>query len=241
MNKNSEINKLRFLLQRYYEAQTSPEEESLIVSLFAEIEIQDIPNDLIFDRKLFLSMRELHPLQTNLETPDDLLVKINREITEKPPIVSEVRKKKRKNFFIYTGSVAAACVLFAISVQIINKSNIIAPPIIDNLTESPSVSPEESIPKISDPLETKSVIRKSKENTSLSSPPPRINQAAAETEVVLNEESGYIEITDPEEARDILVEISKLLANNSIKTNEATHIVENTVNEYREITKSILK
>lgn len=241
MNKDSDINKLRFLLHKYYEAQTTPEEENQIVSLFSKIEVEDIPNDLAFDRKLFLSMKEIIPDPTNLEIPDDLFGKINQEIAETSSIASIERKKKWKKPFVYAGSVAAACLLFAICIQIIFKSSILKSPTIENLAENPVESPKDSLSKISDPLPTKTIAEKSEQKQSRRSSEHHSNQTMAEIGVLPNEENGYIEITDPEEAREIIVEIGRLLANNSRKTNEATLMVENAVNEYKEITKSILK
>ena len=54
-------------------------------------------------------------------------------------------------------------------------------------------------------------------------------------------EDGFIEITDPEEAERIVMEIGRLLASNTQKTNEAILHLEKTVDEYKEITKSILR
>lgn len=58
---------------------------------------------------------------------------------------------------------------------------------------------------------------------------------------VREEEDCYVEITDPEEAEKIILEIANILAVNSRKTNEALRHIEKTVDEYRQLTKSILQ
>lgn len=241
MNKDNDIFRLRFLLQRYYEAETSPEEEDIIMSLFSEIEAVDIPEDLIADRKLFLSMMELTPSQTNMEIPDDLVGKINQVIIDTSESDTWRRKQKWKKPFMYVSTVAAACLIFAFCVHYLNLSNIPESPTIDNRAENPVATLETSHSIVSDPIETKIVSEKLEKMPSTRSSKPQKIHAAAEKEVLPHEDDGYIEITDPEEAREIMLEIGRLLANNTKKANEATRMVENTIDEYKEFTKSIPK
>ncbi len=241
MNKNNDIIRLRFLLQRYYEAETSPEEEDLIMSLFSEIEAVYVPEDLMADRKLFLSMKEFLPSKTNLVIPDDLLNNINLKIIATSQGATKRRKQKWKKPFFYIGTVAAACVIFAFGIHYLNLSNIPKSPTIDNRAENPVVIHETSHSIASDPVETKMTSEKlEKMPTAQSNKPQRVHEMAEEVGLP-NEADGYIEITDPEEAREIVLEIGRLLANNSKKANEATRMVENTIDEYKEITKSIPK
>ncbi|MDE6637609.1 MAG: hypothetical protein K2K32_05160 [Muribaculaceae bacterium] len=241
MNKNNDIIRLRFLLQRYYEAVTSPEEEDLIMSLFSEIEAEDLPEDLMTDRKLFLSMKELLPSQTNMGIPEDLLGKINQEISESSRISTKRMKQKWKKPYIYVSNVAVACVVFVFGIHYLNMSIIPETPMIDNRAKNPVATLETSHSIASDPIETKIATEKLEKMPSTKPSTPQRIHAAAEKEVLPHEDDVYIEITDPEEAREIMLEIGRLLANNSKKANEATRMVENTIDEYKEFTKSIPK
>ncbi len=196
MNNNINLNNLRQLLHKYYEAETTPEEEKLIISLFSEIQAEDIPEDLAEDRLLFLSMNELLPTQPELEAPDDLFENIHRKISETSGEQSTNTKGKWKKRLLYPVGIAAACIVLAI---------------------------------IFNPSETT--------NSEIESTEP-INQYVAKIGIHPNTDDGYFEITDQEEAKEIILEIGRLLANNSTKAKEATQMVESTVEEFKEIKKS---
>lgn len=196
MNNTINLNNLRLLLHKYYEAETSPEEERLIMSLFSEIAAEDIPDDLVEDRLLFLSMNELLPTQPELEAPDDLFEKIHRKISETSGEQSINTKGKWKKRLLYPAGIAAACIALAI---------------IFNPSETTNSETESTEP---------------------------INQYVAKIGLHPNTDDGYFEINDQEEAKEIILEIGRLLANNSTKAKEATQMVESTVEEFKEIKKS---
>lgn len=197
MNNNINLNNLRQLLHKYYEAETSPEEEILIISLFSEIPAEDIPEDLAEDRLLFLTMNELLPTQPELEAPDDLYEKINRKISKMSGEQSTNTKGKWKKRLLYPAGITAACVAISII-----------------------FNPSETI------------------KTEVESAEPTINHYVAKIGLHPNTDDGYFEVTDPEEAKEIILEIGNLLANNSTKAKEATQMVESTVEEFKEINKS---
>ncbi len=196
MNNNINLNNLRQLLHKYYEGETTPEEEKLIITLFSEIPAEDIPEDLAEDRLLFLSMNELLPTQPELEAPDDLFENIHRKISETSGGQSINTKGKWTKRLLYPVGIAAACIVLAI---------------------------------IFNPSETT--------DSEIDSTEP-INQYVAKIGIHPNTDDGYFEITDQEEAKEIILEIGRLLANNSTKAKEATQMVESTVEEFKELKKS---
>lgn len=241
MNNNFDMDKLRFLLHKYYEAETSPEEEKLLMAFFSETDAENIPQDLTADRILFSSMKELLPCQTDLEAPDGLLEKIYQNIRITPHNVSMDVKEKWKKPFLYAVIAAIACLVLSLGIRYFAISNISKPPVTKYVVEAPSFSTGNSPTVISDSVKAPTGSKSSDQKPSVTPPVSQSNQSVAETGVSPNEAEGYIEITDPEEAQKIVMEIGRLLANNSRETNEAIRLVENTVDEYKEISKSILQ
>ncbi len=240
MNNNLDLNKLRFLLHKYYEAETSPEEENIIISIFSESDAEDIPEDLIADREIFLSMKEFLPCQSELEIPDDLFSKINREISDAPLAESKDSKTRWKRPFAYAVAAAVACIVLAFGIWHINTSRVLKSPTIANVAKHPAPSPEDSHSIDPEPIETKAIAETPVQKPSIDPPERRRHRIVKASVESTNEEDGYVEITDPEEAREIILEISNLLAINSRKTSEATRMVEAAIDEYKEITKQLL-
>lgn len=181
---------IRTLLNKYYEAETSPEEERLLESFFCNTPENEIPKDLTEDRLLFLSMTSLHPDQSSLVVPHNLVEKIDA-IVDTPQISSFAKRQRHwKRRVAYTGIAAAVCAM--ITVGILNRPS-----------QSTTRESVQSIGKLTD--------------------------------------DGYIEITDPKEAERIALEIGQLLASNSKKTDEAFSRLTYAFDEYKEITKSVLK
>ena len=105
--------------------------------------------------------------------------------------------------------------------------------------ESPRTHPAQASTKTSDE-ETR--FDETKESNASCTQPLKTSKVLAESSVDPNkQEDGYIEITDPEEAEKIIIEIGRLLAANSQKTNEAIRHLEKTIDDYKELTKSILQ
>ncbi len=241
MNKNIDLTKLRFLLHKYYEAETSPEEEYWLVSMFSEIKEEDCPEDLSDDRKLFVSMINLLPSPTDMQAPDNLPVKIKESISESSCHIAKDSKKKWKKPFTYASAVAVACMVLAFGVRYIFVSGLQNSPIIENQTEKTYTSSDTPNSIISDtPVSTKRP-ETIEPMQPIEHPKTQRKITVAEHRAKPKTDDGYIEITDPEEAQKIILEIGTLLAMNSQKTNEATQMVANTVEEYKEITKTILK
>lgn len=240
MKNELDIDKLRSLLHKYYEAETSPEEERLITSYFSD-GAEDIPQDLTDDRIFFSSMKELLPSGADAEIPDDLLGKIKRDIAGKSSVVTDDKKKRWKHPFFTAGAAAAVCLVLAAGIGFITIPEIHKPPTPESLADTPSVPNTDSSTGFSDRSEVKTAAKTTGQKPQSVAKEPQKNLKTAETGVSPDATDGYMEITDPEEARKIVMEIGRLLSNNTRQTNEAIRMVENTVDEYKEITKSILK
>lgn len=222
-----DIDHIRGLLDKYYQADASPEEEEILVSFFSEVNADEIPEDLASDCKMFSLMRKLHPSQEESMAPDYLMERLN-SIVEKP-VVAESLGKKFHNVLLYLGGSVAACILIAFLMVFIHSHH----------DETPNVKMVEATHK---KTETPVLVKSLETKTEMSEVGPIISEieisAKTHDEV---EEDGFIEITDPEEAREILQTIGKLLAQNAEATNDAMANISNSIDSYKEISKSILQ
>lgn len=189
------LDHIRHLLQKYYEAETTPEEENLIETFFQLTPSEEIPDDLAEDGRHFNSLASLHSEIPDLRIPEDLLDRLS-EVTD-TTIANHAVKDQRSlpQRISYMAAAACACLLLYMGYQ---RSHL-APQ-----TEASAMMTEK-----------------------------------ATTGDMLDD--GFIEITDPEEAERIMTEIGILLASNTRQTNEALQHLEKTVDEYKELTKSILQ
>ena len=125
MNNNHNIDKMRFLFHKYYEAETTHEEDLLIKSFFLDIPEYEIPEDMADDAKFFTAIAGLHPSETDIEIPDDLFEKISEipRITDAKHTIKKQRKWERLT--VYAIAVACACMLLALGIKwIIAPQNI---------------------------------------------------------------------------------------------------------------------
>lgn len=101
---DNDIDRIRFLLAKYYEADTSPEEEETLARLLATAE--SLPEDLEADRRLFLA---LDGCIDGIKVPDALPVSIMEAVDAD---IAERRRGRRKNFVVrILSAVAAAAVV----------------------------------------------------------------------------------------------------------------------------------
>lgn len=231
------MNAIKVLLHKYYEAMTTPEEERILESFFSDSRPEEIPKSLAEDQILFSSLAELHQDTASPEIPEDLLKKVSSFAESTDELYSN--KSARKWIWHSIYAVAAACVcLLTFGIRWLTAPGIQSP----HLTEQAALTPtHQSIKLPEDYPETNMVSEPSKkENVTLSQKIMKEN-LRTETSNASVEDDGFIEITDPEEAKMIVLEISKILAINSQKTNEALRNFEKTVDEYKEISKAILK
>ncbi|MDE7418830.1 MAG: hypothetical protein K2N35_01320 [Muribaculaceae bacterium] len=237
MKTKFDINTIKVLLHKYYEAKTTPEEERIIESFFIDSRPEEIPKSLTEDQIIFSSLAELHQDSASPEIPEDLLKKVTSFAESPDNLYSNKSKWKWNRHSVW--AVAAACVcLLTFGIRWLTAPGVQSPHLTEQAAPTQphqSIMPPEENPRtnmISGPLK--------KENVTLSQKLLKEN-LRNETSNASVEDDGFIEITDPEEAEKIVLEISKLLAINSQKTNEALRNFEKTVDEYKEISKSILK
>ena len=226
------------MLHKYYEAKTSLEEESILNTFFRDTPAEEIPKSLADDRRLFLSIAELHTNSADPEIPEGLLeqiMSISGMLDDN--IYSSRKQRKWRPWITYTVSAACVCMLaFGVGLLTVQTDHTHQLP--DHVAERPN---ERTGQKLDEHIEVNAVAEPSKPEYLVKSHEMhggRSKKAIANSSV---EEDGFIEITDPEEAEKIVIEIGKLLSINSQKTNEAIRNLEKTVENYKEITKSILQ
>ena len=86
------IEQIKSLLSRFYEGQTTPDEERLLADFFRR---EDVPEDLQEDKQLFLMLAQI----SDQEMPTDIAEEITAFVnnlgqTEKKPVLSEEKQNK---------------------------------------------------------------------------------------------------------------------------------------------------
>ena len=89
---NMTIEQIKSLLSRFYEGQTTPDEERLLADFFLH---EDIPEELQKDKQLFHTLAQI----SDQEMPTDIAEEITAFVnnlgqTEKEPVLSEVKQHK---------------------------------------------------------------------------------------------------------------------------------------------------
>ncbi len=244
MNWDKDINHVRALLGRFYRAENTPEEERWLEKLFNETDPYDIPDEIKADAKLFCILSEAHPPITDCDIPENLMEKLNA-IVEKPDTHPSPRKEKRIfKILKYSGIAAAACITWAVTT------------LLPSPRHNESTMPGNHFAEVMDTNDgilkiTKSTADNNSFNETTRERPslPETAQerhvsstnAKAPQQTETEDGDGFIEITDPEEAKKIAIEIGRLLAFNADKTNDAISHISNSIDSYKEITKTILQ
>lgn len=92
MTYNMTIEQLKSLLSRFYEGQTTPDEERLLAAYFRR---EDVPEELQEDKQLFLMLAQI----SDQEMPTDIAEEITAFVnnlgqTEKKPVLSKEKQNK---------------------------------------------------------------------------------------------------------------------------------------------------
>lgn len=92
MTYNMTIEQIQSLLSRFYEGQTTPEEERQLADFFRR---EDVPEELQEDKQLFLMLAQI----SDQEMPTDIAEEITAFVnnlgqTEKKPVLSEEKQNK---------------------------------------------------------------------------------------------------------------------------------------------------
>ncbi len=92
MTYNMTIEQIKSLLSRFYEGQTTPEEERQLVAFFRR---EEIPEDLQADKQLFLMLAQTSEQEMPQDIADEIAAFVNNlGQTEKKPIMSEDKQHK---------------------------------------------------------------------------------------------------------------------------------------------------
>lgn len=92
MTYNMTIEQIKSLLSRFYEGQTTPDEERLLAAYFQR---EDIPAELQEDKQLFLMLSQLSDQEMPTDIADEIVTFVNNlGKTEKKPVLSEEKHHK---------------------------------------------------------------------------------------------------------------------------------------------------
>lgn len=210
----------RTLLARWYDGNTSAEEEDALTTYFTHAE--DIPEDMTADAAIF-AMPTAKSDKMSADIPADLLAEVNGAI------ISEKIRKRRRNIW-YVAASAAACVCVALVLGINGNSDL------NNTDDKPyiaEVKKDTTTPVKTETTISASQIKESMEAEAKPEAPKHTTPtyAAAQAPQV---KYDYIEITDPEEAARLQQEIAEMLSKN---IDESSHATRRALRQAKNITK----
>jgi len=92
MTYNMTIEQIKSLLARFYEGQTTPEEERLLADFFRR---EDVREELQEDKQLFLMLAQISDQEMPADIAEEITAFVNNlGQTEKKPVLSEVKHHK---------------------------------------------------------------------------------------------------------------------------------------------------
>ena len=92
MTYNMTIEQVQPLLSRFYEGQTTPEEERLLA---AYLRREDVPEELQEDKQLFLMLAQISDQEMPADIAEEITAFVNNlGQTEKKPVLPEVKQRK---------------------------------------------------------------------------------------------------------------------------------------------------
>ena len=94
------IEQIKPLLSRFYEGQTTPDEERLLADFFRR---EDVPEELQEDKQLFLTLAKISDQEMPQDIAEDITAFVNNlGQTEKKPVLSEDKQHKEIIFRLKT-------------------------------------------------------------------------------------------------------------------------------------------
>ena len=94
------IEQVKSLLSRFYEGQTTPDEERLLADFFRR---EDVPEELQEDKQLFLTLAKISDQEMPQDIAEDITAFVNNlGQTEKKPVLSEVKQHKEIIYLLKT-------------------------------------------------------------------------------------------------------------------------------------------
>ena len=100
MTNNMTIEQTQSLLARFYEGQTTPEEERLLADFFRR---EDVPEDLQQDKQLFLMLSQISDQEIPADIAEEITAFVNNLVqTEIQPLIPEDKQRKGVIFRLKT-------------------------------------------------------------------------------------------------------------------------------------------
>ncbi len=246
MKYNYEIDYIRNLLDKYFRAETSPEEEEVLENFFSYVNDVDLPADLKANQALFTVMKELHTVPDDNDVPRSLSENIEKIVAV--PTINRDEKRKNKLFYFspYIEIGIAACIAVIIGIVCLIPDRHDATLINDKTASSNQLSDTSLVPnlpiivqepkKIEEPL-----LVDNKDNDLKELPPTHVKKTVSVPAYPVSdpeENDGFFEVTDLEAAHDILLKIGNLLACNAELSQDVIDNIDKSLENNIETSKS---
>ena len=196
----------RTLLDRWYDGKTTTADEDALTLYFTASE--NIPEDMKADAAVFALPTEKSQTMSQ-DIPNDLIAKVNGAI------IAEKARKRRHTFWC-TAASAAACICIAVALGLSGNNEL--KPAIDNAYAKAVQKPHKSAPEAQTvtPSEIEETVKDEGQAEVPASMPdkPRYAQAARVYD-------DYHNVSDPEEAERIQLEVAALLSQSINSTGKA--------------------
>ncbi len=100
MKRDKNIEQIKSLLARFYEGQTTPEEERLLADFFRR---EDVPEDLQQDKQLFLMLAQISDQEMPVDIAEEITAFVNNlGQTNIQPLIQENKQRKGVIFRLKT-------------------------------------------------------------------------------------------------------------------------------------------
>lgn len=223
MNDKYDITQIRILLDKYYRAESSSEEEEVLENFFLQTNDNDLPEDLRASMPIFSIIRDLHSIPDVDCIPETLEQKIDNIIETPVPKSAVWRAKGFSMFSPYIGIAIAVCIALIIGISGIlpnrydhsSESEHYASVNLDTTARIVQHLPiiVQTPLAVNDPVLVNN--NEKKIERSESQPYNKATNITPEFQSQSDDEDGFFEITELEAAQDILLKIGTLLACNA--------------------------
>lgn len=234
-----ETYRIEQLMSKFFSGATTPAEERELEMFFSETDLTELPEDMLAFREMISAIDGCRPTPEETQVPADLIEKLDTITRVPSPKMTATKTGRRWKIWALSG--AAACIL-AFVLCLMPASDVTQLPVKQIArVETPASRPGEAAKEVfvepeshAEPaVAPRKRVAKANVKATRKSTVPK-----AETPT---EETGFIEVTDPEEVAKIVEDIGKLLAQNVEMTNHAISNLEQSIEYHREISKSLLQ
>lgn len=238
MNDSTKYNRIRDLIARWYDGNTTAEEEHQIRSFFNSTDIEALPDDLRQEAMVFGTLDGI-----TTEFPDnELLAEIEAEVAREQQPAKPRRRLGLRLAAIAASAAAVAILLVAGFHKGTNTGTGDISPV--KVAEADTTAVE--MPRTPGP-ETQNIALNIEESHESVAPEKRVrtprqirNQAPAEAIAQTTDPYGYTEIDDPEEAARILAEVDNRYSRAMAMSTKAIVETDNALQYTREIIRSAI-